>query len=97
MMQIEGVITTSHENPSCIANAIRVDNLSAMKTVAAEGAVTTTITGTKLRSVIASVDDYLMNLAIAQEACGYGKSGRSRGTTADRQEYGQAKDDSKVI
>lgn len=72
MMQIDGVITTTHRNPSCVAKAIRVDNLSAMETSATATGVATTITGTKLRSVIASVDDYLMNLPIAEEACRYG-------------------------
>ncbi len=72
MMRIDGVITTTHRNPSCIAGAIRVDNLSAMETSETATAVVTTVTGTKLRSVIASVDDYLMNLSIADEACRYG-------------------------
>lgn len=72
MMRIDGVITTTHRNPSCIAGAIRVDNLSAMETSETATAVITTVTGTKLRSVIASVDDYLMNLSIADEACRYG-------------------------
>ncbi len=71
MMQIDGVISTSHRNPSCVAGAIRVDNLSAMKTEATGTGVVTTITGAKLRSVIASVDDYLMNIGIAEEACRY--------------------------
>ncbi len=72
-MQADGRITTSHRNPSCIASALRVDNLSAMKTFATGTTVVTTITGTKLRSVIASVDDYLMNLSIAEEACRFGR------------------------
>jgi len=71
MMQIDGTITTAHQNPVCVASAIRIDNLAAMETSAAATTVATTITGTKLRSVIASVDDYLMNLAIADEACRY--------------------------
>jgi len=70
-MRIDGVIATSHRNPSCIAAAIQVDNLSAMKTDSTGDTVRTTITGTKLRSIIASVDDYLMNLSIADEACRY--------------------------
>ncbi len=76
MMQIDGIITTTHRNPSCVAGAIRVDNLSAMKTSAISAAVETTIIGTRLRSVIASVDDYLMNLSIADEACRYGNDYR---------------------
>jgi hypothetical protein len=78
MMQIEGEISTTHRNPSCVAGAIRVDNLSAMQTGAKGDKVVTAITGTKLRSVIASVDDYLMNLAIADEACRYGKDSVAR-------------------
>lgn len=72
-MEVEGRITTTHRNPACVAKAIRVDNLSSMETRAAGHDVVTTISGTKLRSVIASADDYLMNLCIADEACGYGK------------------------
>jgi hypothetical protein len=83
MMQVEGCVTTTHRNPACVAGAIRVDNLSAMKTEVAGNHVRTTITGTKLRSVIASVDDYLMNLAVAEATCGYrqeetGKKDRGR-------------------
>jgi len=89
MMEIAGVITTTHRNPSCVAGAIRVDNLSAMETSATATAVVTTVTGTRLRSVIASVDDYLMNLAIAHEACQYGDrqeladNGRQQDTRTD--------------
>lgn len=68
-MKIEGEISTSHRNPSCIAAAICVDNLPGMETTATATKVITTIPGTKLRSVIASVDDYLMNLGIAEETC----------------------------
>jgi hypothetical protein len=71
MMQVEGVIMTAHRNPSCVAQAIIPDNLSSMRTVATENGVKTTITSTRLRSVIASVDDYLTNLAIAEETCSF--------------------------
>jgi len=83
MMQIDGAITTEHRRPSCVAGAIRVDNLSAMRTEVAGDQVRTTISGTKLRSVIASVDDYLMNLAIAEEACRYMQDNRGK-KTADK-------------
>jgi hypothetical protein len=39
-----------------------------MTTTAKSDMVITVITGTQIRSVIASVDDYLMNLAIAEDA-----------------------------
>ena len=69
MMQIEGVITTVHKDAACVASALAPDNLRSMKTAASGEKVTTTISGIQLRSVIASVDDYLMNLAVAQDAC----------------------------
>jgi len=71
MKAIEGEITTCHRNASCVAGAIRPDNLLSMQTMASGDVVRTVVSGTKLRSLIASVDDYLMNLAIAEELCGY--------------------------
>ena len=71
MMEITGEILTVHRNAACVAGAIRPDNLLSMQTTAEGERVKTVITGTKLRSIIASVDDYLMNLAIAEELCGY--------------------------
>jgi hypothetical protein len=69
MMQIEGTIATLHTDAACVAAALAPDNLRSMETKADDGRVVTTITGTSLRSVIASVDDYLMNLAVAEDAC----------------------------
>ncbi len=69
MIRIEGTITTVHGNAGCVAQALAPDNLRSMETRAEGGKVITTITGTQLRSVIASVDDYLMNLGIAEDAC----------------------------
>jgi hypothetical protein len=40
-----------------------------MQTRARGSVVETSISGTALRSIIASVDDYLMNLSIAEDAC----------------------------
>jgi hypothetical protein len=71
MMEITGEIITKHRDPSCVARALHPDNLSSMVTVAGEGTVITKVHGHQLRSVIASVDDYLMNLAIAEEICSY--------------------------
>ena len=67
MMQIEGTIATVHDHADCVAASLRPDNLLSMETRAEGNRVVTTITGTQLRSVIASVDDYLMNLAIAED------------------------------
>ena len=69
MMQIEGIITTQHSNAVCVAAALAPDNLRNMTTTADGCCVKTTMNGTRLRSIIASMDDYLMNLAIAEDAC----------------------------
>ncbi|MGB7789314.1 KEOPS complex subunit Pcc1 [Methanoregula sp.] len=68
-MKIEGKITTQHRDAGYVAAALAPDNLRSMETVAMGDRVVTTITGTQLRSVIASMDDYLMNLAVAEDAC----------------------------
>ena len=67
-MQIEGRIITRHRNAAAVASALTPDNMRSMTTTAEGDRVTTVITGTQIRSVIASVDDYLMNLAIAEDA-----------------------------
>ncbi|MGA2120425.1 MAG: KEOPS complex subunit Pcc1 [Methanoregula sp.] len=69
MMQIEGTIMTLHTDAASVAAALSPDNLRSMETKADGNRVVTTITGTQARSVIASVDDYLMNLAVAEDAC----------------------------
>ncbi len=70
MMEIEGIITTRHERAGCIAGSVNPDNLPNMTTVADGDRVVTRITGTQLRSIIASTDDYLMNLQAAEDATG---------------------------
>ena len=67
MMQVRGLIATTHEDAPCVAASLAPDNLKGMTTTADGNRVTTVIDGTQIRSVIASVDDYLMNLAIADE------------------------------
>jgi hypothetical protein len=69
MMHIKGRITTGHRNAECVALALAPDNLRSMTTTADGDHVITMIEGTQLRSVIASMDDYLMNLTIAEDAC----------------------------
>lgn len=71
MIRVEGTITTGSARAECVAGALAPDNLSGMETAAAGNAVVTAIESDHLRSVTASVDDYLMNLAIAEEVCSY--------------------------
>ncbi|NLV28393.1 MAG: hypothetical protein GXY48_14755 [Methanomicrobiales archaeon] len=68
-MKIEGVIQTMHNNATCVAESVASDNLSDMKTSAEGRFVITHITGTKIRSVIASMDDYITNITVAEELC----------------------------
>ena len=74
MIHVIAFIRTTHQKPRCVAAALKPDNLSGMVTVANKKTVKTTIKGEQLRSVIASVDDYLMNLAIAEDLCKYGSN-----------------------
>ncbi len=71
MMEIEGTILTVHDYPLETGGAVLPDNLSSMVTVPDGCTVKTVITSNNLRSVIASVDDYLMNLGLAEEICSY--------------------------
>lgn len=68
-MRIGGVLRTRHSRAECIAASLRPDNLQSMRTWSEGRQVVTEIRGDSLRSVIASVDDYLMNLAIAEDLC----------------------------
>jgi len=70
-MKISGTIRSTHPGADYIAGALSVDNLRSMQTSAENGTVICEVRGTKLRSITASVDDYLMNLAIAEEICTY--------------------------
>jgi hypothetical protein len=71
MKEIKGIIITRHRHAGCVAGALCPDNLSGMYTTACGEDVRTEITSKKLRSLIASVDDYLMNCAIAEDLCRY--------------------------
>jgi hypothetical protein len=68
-MAVEGIITTGHRDPERVAGSLAPDNLASMETTAGDGVVITRISGENLRSIIASVDDYLMNLAIVEDVC----------------------------
>jgi len=69
MISVRGTITTSHGDPERVARSLSPDNLASMRTFPGPGVVVTEIAGENLRSIIASVDDYLTNLAVAEDAC----------------------------
>lgn len=68
-MKIEGTIRTFHTEADSIAESVSADNLSEMKTEAHEGFVITRIESSRIRSVIASMDDYMTNITVAEELC----------------------------
>ncbi|MCE5339156.1 MAG: hypothetical protein LLF90_10805 [Methanomicrobiaceae archaeon] len=78
MIRIEGTIETPHSLPGCVAAALEPDNLTLIRTYPIEGGVRAEIDGTRLRSIIASMDDYLMNLAIADDVCTCASTKRRR-------------------
>ena len=68
---VYGVIMTRHVDARVVGGAIRPDNLASMTTGVSGGCVRTVIRSHNIRSVIASIDDYLMNLGIAEDICSY--------------------------
>jgi len=68
-MRIHAEIRTEHRMPEVAAGALSPDNLKGMETMADGGVVRTVMAGMPLRSALASVDDYLMNLAVVEDLC----------------------------
>lgn len=69
MTKVTGRIITPHQDPSAVAGSLSPDNLMSMKTGTDGDQVVTTISADRIRSVIASVDDYLTNLTVAEDLC----------------------------
>jgi hypothetical protein len=69
MMRIHAEIRTEHRMPEVAAGALSPDNLKGMETTAEGETVRTVMAGMALRSALASVDDYLMNLAVVEDLC----------------------------
>lgn len=67
MIGIRGLVRASSACAACVAGALAPDNLPGMATAVDGDTVTFRIEGTHLRSVTATVDDYLMNLTMAEE------------------------------
>jgi hypothetical protein len=69
MMHIHAEILTEHRMPEVAAGALAPDNLKGMETTADSRVVRMVMAGMPLRSALASVDDYLMNLAVVEDLC----------------------------
>ncbi|MBN1762502.1 MAG: hypothetical protein JW878_05430 [Methanomicrobia archaeon] len=66
-MKIKAKITISGENAELAAIPLMHDNTDTMKTVVTEKNAVTCFESEKIGSVIASVDDYLMNAKVAED------------------------------
>lgn len=71
MMRIKGKLTLKSEKAdelvNIIAQSLAPDNVSGMKTIVEGDSVTVMFEGDKVGTILASVDDYLMNAKIAGE------------------------------
>ncbi len=73
-MRIKGRLTFKGENAGelvhIIAQSLAPDNVSEMETVVDENSVTVIFSADKIGTILASVDDYLMNAKIASDVLG---------------------------
>ncbi|GAB7093713.1 KEOPS complex subunit Pcc1 [Halolamina litorea] len=61
----EATLSTTHDDPGVVAAALAPDNTDAMTTAVDGDAVRTTIAREGAGGLAASVDDYLVNLTVA--------------------------------
>ena len=66
-MEIKAKIKLSGANAVLVAISLMYDNMNNMETVIAEKSVETRFEASKIGSLIASVDDYLMNANVARD------------------------------
>ncbi len=73
-MKIKGKLTFKGENAGelvgIIAKSLAPDNVPGIETDVEENCVTVVFEGDKVGSILASVDDYLMNAKIASDMLG---------------------------
>ena len=71
-MKITGTIISKTDSAETIVQALSPDNLGYMECAAEENTVKASVSGESLKTVLATVDDYLMNLSVAcktNDAC----------------------------
>lgn len=66
-MHITGLIVSKHSEPSDVAASLAPDNGDFIRVHVRDGNVVAEIEGESLRTVIATVDDYLMNLQVSEK------------------------------
>jgi len=77
-------VRTRHDEPELIARAIEPDNTSEMRTTTTETAVITRIDRETTGGLHATVDDYVVNLAVARRVAT--ADDRSDGETSENTE-----------
>lgn len=65
-MHVTGMIVSAHVHAGHVASALSPDSAGFMTVDVVDGHVVAKIEGESLRSVIATVDDYLMNLSVSE-------------------------------
>ena len=71
-MKITGTIISKTESAKTIAEALSPDNCRYMECVSEGDTVIASVSGDSVKTVLATVDDYLMNLSVAcktHDAC----------------------------
>lgn len=68
-MQVTGKITSAHQHAWHVAASLSPDSNGFMTVEVVDGCVVARVRGESLRSVIATVDDYLMNLSVSERLC----------------------------
>jgi hypothetical protein len=70
-MTCEGLIRTRHRHPACVVAALGPDDHLLCSTSVEDGAVVVRLGPRECGSIIATMDDYLMNCQIAEEQCSH--------------------------
>ncbi|MFW5949441.1 MAG: KEOPS complex subunit Pcc1 [Halolamina sp.] len=65
----EATIATTHDDPGAVAAALTPDNTDTMTTAVDGDTVRTTIVREDAGGLAASVDDYVVNLTVADAVC----------------------------
>ena len=65
-MSPQAVLETRHADPERVASALRPDNTTEMETTVEPGTVRTVITRDTLAGLGSTVDDYVVNLRVAE-------------------------------
>ena len=63
----QAIVRTDHSNPERIATSMRPDNTAEMETMTTDDSVITAISRADVGGLQTSIDDYLVNLQVAEQ------------------------------